>query len=254
MPESITATSTRLPVASLCASGRLSRSGAYWSEFICGSCSCASVNRKFACAPATWVSPEMLRIISETLVPLSMRQRNSRRPVRRKVCVSMRVIPWRPEIALSCASDTLVGTSRITSFGTNGAPGGGRLKPLRRAAVVPFGELLPALGAPAPPPGGGKLTGWSGGGSADGRSGGSPRSGSGNRRHAMKAPSAAAATPPTTYQMVLSFESRPGCVGLFVGGHAVSDGHGPCADAACTPSVDASTTARNVRKIVRVIN
>ena len=136
MPESITATSTRLPVASLCASGRLSRSGAYWSEFICGSCSCASENRKFACAPATWVSPDMLRIMSGTLVPPSMRQRNSRRPVRRKVCVSMRVIAWRPEIALSCASDTLVGTSRITSLGTNGAPGGGRLKPLRRAVVV----------------------------------------------------------------------------------------------------------------------
>jgi hypothetical protein len=53
--------------------------------------------------------------------------------------------------------------------------------------------------------------------------------------------------------MVLSFESRLGCCG-FEGGHAVSDGHGPCADAACTPSVNATVTAKNVRKIVRVIN
>ena len=73
----------------------------------------------------------MLRIMSGTLVPPSIRQRNSRRPVSRKVCVSMRVIAWRPAIALSCASDTLAGTSRITSLATNRAPGGGRLNPLR---------------------------------------------------------------------------------------------------------------------------
>ena len=76
--------------------------------------------------------------MSGTLVPPSIRQRNSRRPVSRKVCVSMRVMAWRPAIALSCASDTLVGTSRITSLATNRAPGGGRLNPFR-AVVVPFG-------------------------------------------------------------------------------------------------------------------
>jgi hypothetical protein len=69
----------------------------------------------------------------------------------------------------------------------------------------------------------------------------------------MKAPSAAAAMPPTTYQTVLSFESRPGCEGLGGVGQG-KDVHGPCADADCIQSADASTTARNVRKIVRVIN
>ena len=116
----------------------------------------------------------------------------------------MRVIAWRAAIALSWASDTLGGTSRITSLGTKRAPGGGRLNPLRAVVVVVFDvALLPALGAPAPPPGGGRLTGWIGGGSDGGGSGGSPRSGVGNSRDAMKTPSAAAATPPTTYQTVL---------------------------------------------------
>ena len=254
MPESITATSTRLPVASLCASGRLSRSGAYWSAFICGSCSCASGNRKFGCAPATWFSPATLRIMSGTLVPPSIRQRNSRRPVRRKVRVSMRVIAWRAAIALSWASDTLGGTSRITSLGTNRAPSGGRLNPLRDVVVVVFDlPLLPALGAPAPPPGGGRLTGWIGGGSDGGGSCGSPRSGVGNSRDAMKTPSAARGN---------ATDDVPDdvAVGIGIAGWRSDRGGGGqkfdvhCADALCTPSVNASTNDRNVRKSVRVIN
>src|SRR5262245_16394318 len=199
----------------------------------------------------------MLRIMSGTLAPPSMRHRNSRRPVRRKVCVSIRVIEWRAAIALSCASDTLGGTSRMTSFGTKGAPSGGRLNPLRATGeVLPPPLLLLPLPAPLPPPaGGGRLTGVTGGGSPapppDG-SCGSPRSGVGNSREAIKAPSASPATPPTTYQTVFRFESPPDVGGGLLGGHA--NVQGLCADAPRTWSVTAKTIARRIRKIVRVIN
>ena len=127
------------------------------------------------------------------------------RPVRRKVCVSMRVIAWRAgdriELGLRHArrdvEDHLVGHDRR-------APGGGRLNPFARGRRGGLRRSsLPAPALPAPPPGGGRLTGWIGGGSDGGGSGGSPRSGVGNSRDAMKAPSAAAAMPPTTYQTVV---------------------------------------------------
>jgi hypothetical protein len=65
----------------------------------------------------------------------------------------------------------------------------------------------------------------------------------------MNTLSAAAAIPPTTYQTVLLLESRDG-VGLFGGGVQGNDGHADCADALCTLSVNASTSAKNARKNV----